>query len=143
MSLINKYNDLAYYTLSMQDAYFTHQHVVDAFAAQTATEDTKPITITFALVGLHLFIEKDYTGKEVQKFHTWMSNNKMDWPVFILPHNKGEITIDHVLEATTIETRKDRIKQWCTSIWSAFNKNHTAIQQVADYYIHLKQDANR
>ena len=38
------------------------QHVVDAYAAQTARASTKPITLAFALVGLYLHLEKNQTG---------------------------------------------------------------------------------
>jgi hypothetical protein len=36
---------------------FVLQYVTDAFAAQTATDATKPIRLTFALVGLYLHVE--------------------------------------------------------------------------------------
>jgi hypothetical protein len=50
-----QYNELLYYTLCHQDiGYFIHQHVVDAYTAQTADNNTKPIAIIFALVGLYL-----------------------------------------------------------------------------------------
>src|SRR5438067_3221775 len=45
------------------------QHVVDAYAAQTARASTKPITLAFALVGLYLHLEKNQTGKQVQRVH--------------------------------------------------------------------------
>ena len=48
------YHELCYYTLTLGDPAFIHQHVVDAFAAQQADEQTKPIKVTFALVGLYL-----------------------------------------------------------------------------------------
>jgi hypothetical protein len=35
-----------------RDPSFIHQYVVDAFAAQQADEQTKPMKLTFALVGL-------------------------------------------------------------------------------------------
>lgn len=46
------YNELSCYTIAHGDAAFIHQHIVDAFIAQTADESTKPISLTFALVGL-------------------------------------------------------------------------------------------
>ena len=54
------YHELSAYTLSHPDPSFIHQYVVDAFAAQTADENTKPIALTFALVGLYLR-QKDST----------------------------------------------------------------------------------
>ena len=46
------YDELQCYTLARGDLAFIHQHVVDAWAAQHADERTKPIGLTFALVGL-------------------------------------------------------------------------------------------
>jgi len=63
------YDALCAYTLTRGDAAFIHQHVVDAFAAQSADEATKPITLTFALVGLYLHVERQFTGREVQRAH--------------------------------------------------------------------------
>lgn len=51
-------NELAYYTFAHPDPPFIHQHLVDAFAAETADESTKPMKITFALIGLYLHVEK-------------------------------------------------------------------------------------
>ncbi|MGB4837418.1 MAG: hypothetical protein WBP08_00365 [Saprospiraceae bacterium] len=54
-----EFYELSYYTLGHKDmGYFIHQHIVDAYQAQTADKDTKPIAITFALVGLYLYLEK-------------------------------------------------------------------------------------
>jgi hypothetical protein len=50
------YTELCYYTQAHGEAPFIHQHVVDAFAAQTAKENDKPIKLAFALVGLYLHV---------------------------------------------------------------------------------------
>jgi hypothetical protein len=68
------YDQVRYYTLSLGDPAFIHQHVVDAFIAQHADENTKPIAITFALVGLYLHVEKGFSGQQVQRaqaIHEW------------------------------------------------------------------------
>jgi hypothetical protein len=59
---LRQYHELRAYSLAHRDPNFLHQHVVDAFAAQCANERTKPITLTFALVGLYLHVEKKQTG---------------------------------------------------------------------------------
>src|SRR5258708_288507 len=63
------YYSLAFYTLNLKDKAFLNQYIVDAYAAQHATKETKPIKITFALVGLYLMAEKGYTGRQVQQAH--------------------------------------------------------------------------
>jgi hypothetical protein len=43
------YNQLAYYTLSHPDSSFLHQHAVDAYAAQCASENSGTIQNRFRL----------------------------------------------------------------------------------------------
>ncbi|HXG53369.1 MAG TPA: DUF5946 family protein, partial [candidate division Zixibacteria bacterium] len=56
------YEQLQCYTLGHGGLEFIHQHVVDAWAAQHADEQTKPIRLTFALVGLYLHVERGFSG---------------------------------------------------------------------------------
>ncbi len=79
-SIQEQYNELSFYTLAHQHPSFIHQHIVDAQIAQTAAANTKPISIIFSLAGLYLFIEKNYTGKQVQQLHMQMAKNKKPWP---------------------------------------------------------------
>ena len=53
------YHELCACTLTHPDPSFIHQYAVDAFAAQYADHDTKPITLAFALVGLYLCTERN------------------------------------------------------------------------------------
>src|ERR1019366_2709475 len=80
----NAFDELCGYTLSRGDAAFIHQQVVDAFAVQKADEQTKPIKITFGLVGLYLHIEKQFSGRRVQRAHMSLAKQKRDlavvWP---------------------------------------------------------------
>ena len=93
------YNELAFYTLAHVDPAFIHQNVVDAFAAQTAGETTKPITIVFALIGLYLYVEKGYTGKQVQRAHMQLAKFRRQWFMPALPLDRGAIRIQDVLAA--------------------------------------------
>lgn len=83
------YDEVRYYSLSLGDPEFIHQHVVDAFTAQCADEHTKPIAITFALVGLYLHVEKGLTGRQVQRAHMELARTKRTWPAFTLPTDRG------------------------------------------------------
>lgn len=122
------YYELAYYTLGHSDKVnFIHQHVVDAFTAQNANENTKPIKITFALVGLYLYVEKNYTGKQVQSAHLQMSNNKTDWPEIELPERRGKIVILNVLAEPPGIERDQMIREWCISVWQAYKASHESI----------------
>src|SRR5262249_50414598 len=61
------YYELAGYTLVHPDPAFIHQYIVDAYAAQHADAHCKPISISFALAGLYLHLERGYSGKAVQR----------------------------------------------------------------------------
>ena len=125
------YNELAYYTLDHPDKiYFIHQHVVDAYTAQHAYDKTKPIAIIFALAGLYLYIEKKCTGKQVQRAHIRLSKNKKELPAVKLPEQRGEILISNVLETPPGIQRDIMIKQWCNSVWQAFEESHDIIASL-------------
>ena len=129
------YNELSFYSLQHPDTeYFIHQHVVDAFHAQTADRSTKPIALTFALVGLYLFLEKGYTGREVQMVHMKMAKNKKPWPQVQLPDERGTITVSNVMTAAPGPDRDAMIKVWCVSVWKAYSTSHEAIKILAQTY---------
>ncbi len=128
----DQFHELTFYTLAHSNpGYFIHQHAVDAIAAQTADETTKPIKITFALIGLYLFLEKGFTGKEVQRAHVKMSQNKKPWPSLPLPIQRGEITVVDVLKASPGEPRDILITEWCKSVWKEYHSWHQAIADLA------------
>jgi hypothetical protein len=107
----HQFHELSFYTLAHPDTvYFIHQHAVDAFAAQAADENTKPIKLTFALIGLYLFLKKGYIGKQVQNAHVKLSQNKKVWPSLELPEKRGAVTV---------------------SVWDAYENWHHAIAHIA------------
>ena len=121
------YNELACYTLSLADPEFIHQHIVDAFCAQHADENTKRIGITFALAGLYLYLERNYTGRQVQLAHIQMAKRKRTWPIFELPKYRGEVTVTDVLNSAPGPERKKMIRKWCDSVWDAYRQIHEAV----------------
>lgn len=126
-----QFSELSFYTLSHPDKdYFIHQHVVDAFHAQTADHNTKPIQLTFALVGLYLFLEKGYSGKQVQEAHAKMASDKISWPQHPLPIERGVVTAGDVLNAAAGAERDEMIRQWCASVWQTYPEWHVSIEQL-------------
>jgi hypothetical protein len=106
---------------------FILQHVVDAFAAQTASDDSKPITVVFALVGLYLHLEKHFHGRQVQRVHQLLGRWKREWPLVHLPKDRGKMTVADVL-AVPVGTERDKaIDEWCESVWTAFAGNRQTI----------------
>jgi hypothetical protein len=114
------YEELAAYTLTLGDVAFIHQHVVDAFAAQRATEATKPITVAFALIGLYLHVERGFTGRQVQRAHMMLARRSRSWPIFRLPETRGPLTAADVLAAPAGRERDRAISVWCAAVWSAY-----------------------
>ncbi len=115
------YDALRCYTLAHADPAFIHQHVVDAFAAQHADEATKPIALTFALVGLYLCVERHFSGRQVQRVHMDLARRKQPWPKFALPTGRGDIGVAQVMTAPEGPARDAAIHAWCASVWGTFD----------------------
>ena len=128
-SELEQYYMLTYYTLAHPDPSFVHQHVVDAFTAQTAGAETKPIAVAFALFGLYLFIERGTSGRDVQRVHMLLARRRHIWPSFRLPACRGTITVADVLAAPPGALRDDLIRQWCVSVWEAWNESHEQVRE--------------
>ena len=124
------YNKLSYYTLARTDPSFIHQHIVDAFTAQQADKETKPIAITFALIGLYLYLEKNYTGRQVQLAHMQIAKKEQNWPKFDLPENRGTITLYDVVATEPGEMRDSMIHKWCMSVWEAYEQGHEKVVRL-------------
>lgn len=124
---MNAYDELCAYTLSLHDAAFIHQHVVDAYAAQNASESTKPIQLTFALAGLYLHLDRGFTGREVQLAHMQMAKTRRQWPRFELPRDRGSMTAADVLAAPAAPERARAIDAWCSSVWDAYRPTSDAL----------------
>jgi hypothetical protein len=130
-----KFYELSYYTLAHPDPAFIHQHIVDAFTAQTADQDSKPIGVAFALIGLCLHLEKKYTGKQVQLAHMALARRKRDWPRFDLPQSRGDITVTDVLNEPAGPKIDAKIREWCVSVWQAYSESHPKVRDLVSSYL--------
>jgi len=126
-SVEDAYHELCAYTLQRGDAAFIHQHVVDAFAAQRATAQSKPINVAFSLAGLYLHVEKGWSGRQVQRAHMQLARRKRSWPTFVLPDDRGHLTVFDVMAVPAGEGRDERIGAWCASVWAAFAASRNAV----------------
>jgi ribosomal protein L4 len=127
----NALDALAAYTLAHGDLAFIHQHVVDAFAAQHATTDTKPIAITFALIGLYLHVERGFSGRQVQRAHIMLAKRSRQWPTFPLPGHRGAMTVIDVMAVPAGPERDRAIDAWCVSVWEAYRDVAPAVAVLA------------
>jgi hypothetical protein len=125
-----EYHQLSYYTLAHPDPAFIHQHIVDAYTAQCADEHTKPIAVAFALIGLHLHVEQNRSGKEVQRMHMRLAKRRRAWPKLPLPPRRGTITVSDVLAAPAGQPRDALIRRWCESVWGAWADSHAQVRAL-------------
>ena len=126
------YDEVYVYTMGRPG--FILQHVVDAYGAQTATSDSKPIAVVFALIGLYLHVEKHFSGRQVQKVHTQLARRKRAWPVVDLPSDRGDLTVADVLAAPAGPDRDRSIDAWCASVWNAFHGSRPQILSLLREY---------
>jgi hypothetical protein len=132
---LGAYHELSAYTLAHPNPVaFIHQHVVDAFAAQHADAHSKPIGVTFALVGLYLHVEKGLTGRQVQQAHMRMARRKRQWPAFELPSQRGSIRAVDVIAVPPGPDRDRAIDHWCRSVWDAFVASRPVIEALLQEY---------
>jgi hypothetical protein len=125
------FNELTFYTLSHGDPRFIHQHVVDAYAAQHADEQTKPIGVVFALVGLYLFLEKGFNGRLVQQMHLRLSRRRKQWPRLPLPTGpRGAVSVSAVIAAQPGPARDEMVRAWCASVWQAWQASRPQIRKL-------------
>jgi len=130
MTADEAYHALCAYTLSLGDPEFIHQHVVDAYTAQNANSQTKPIARTFALVGLYLHLEKGFSGKQVQRTHMALAKCERQWPSIPLPPDRGALTAADVLATPAGPARAEAIDRWCASVWQPFQGSRPIIAQL-------------
>lgn len=125
-------DEIAAYTLSRGDPSFIHQHVVDAAGAQFADERTTPIQLAFALIGLYLYVERGYTGREVQRVHAKLAERKPKWPRFVEPEDRGSVRPKDVLAAPEGAERDAAIHAWCASVWASYEGNRGAVVELLE-----------
>ena len=130
------YHELMAWSLTLRDTEFIHQHVVDAWAAQHANAKSTPISVAFSLIGLYLYLERGFSGRQVQRAHMQLAqpngrgSGRKDWPRFALPQELAKITASDVLAATENQ-RKQAVERWCRSVWQLWRDSHPAIAAFA------------
>ncbi|MDE3053756.1 MAG: hypothetical protein KGN74_06250 [Gemmatimonadota bacterium] len=124
------YDELLGYTLTHGGKEFIHQYAVDAWMAQYADERTKPIGITFALVGLYLHLERGFTGRQAQLAHVTLGRRKEPWPAIALPESRGALTVRDVMAAPAGPARDRELDAWCASVWAAYAHNRDRVAEL-------------
>jgi hypothetical protein len=128
------YHELCAYTLTHDSRRFIHQHVIDAYGAQGADDESKPVRLMFSLAGLYLHLEKGFTGRQVQLAHMELARRSRIWPTFALPTNRGAMTAADVLAASPGADRDAAIDAWCASVWDAYADSRPLVIEVLQRY---------
>lgn len=128
------YGYLSAFTLSLRDHDFTHQLVVDAYAAQHSGPNVKPISTAFALVGLYFTFERGYTGKQVQQAHMFLGKKRIAWPHVVPPENQGALTVVNVLQGPELQ-RMEMIRKWGRSVGEMWKPEHGSVRKLVEIYL--------
>lgn len=123
-------DELSAYTLTHGDPEFIHQYMVDAYAAQHFSRNTKQVTLAAALIGLYLFVERGYTGKQVQQAHMWLGNQMKGWPVFPAPLEHACLSVADALNAPPGPQRDEVIRQWARSVWEMWKPRRAQLETL-------------
>jgi len=85
-----------------------HQLAVDTYAAQHAARDVDgdipPIGVAYALVGLHLALDRGMPGMRVRAAHQRMGKPDRSWPRLPAPERTGAVTVLDVAAAGAMST---------------------------------------
>lgn len=105
--------------------------MVDAWAVQQATPESKTIAVAFGLAGICLHLERGYTGREIQLAHMAMARGpRKSWPRFTLPVQRGSITALDVMAQPAGPERDRAIDAWCASVWAAYHQSHGPVRAM-------------
>ncbi len=126
---------LTAFTLSPGEPDFIHQIVVDTYRAQHHAPNDKPVSITFALIGLYLVFEKGYTGRQVQLAHMTLAKRNREWPNFKNPRKKNAVTVQDVLEEPGTDNHRVTIMRWAEAVWADWEPEHEAIRKLVETYL--------
>lgn len=121
------YGHLSTYDLDRARPDFLHQVAVDAYAAQHPGPPAKRVTLWFALAGLHLTLERSWSGREVQVAHQRLSRLDKVGPELGGPSRPAEITVANVMASPAGEGRDAAITAWAGAVWHSWESSHLRV----------------
>ena len=125
------FHELSFYTLELHDPEFIHQHIVDAYAVQHAGPGSKPISVVFGLIGLYLYLDKNFTGRQVQRAHMQLARTRRQWVAPPIPERHSPIGVAEVLAAAPGPERHTMIRRWCEAVWQDWQHVRPEIAALA------------
>jgi hypothetical protein len=116
-----------------------HQLAVDAYAAQHAPRDRgvtpPPLGVAYALVGLHLALDRGMPGVLVRAAHQRMGRPDATWPSLPAPERTGAVTVFDVAAAGlmvgSVAGHARAMREWAASVWESWGERHAAVAALA------------
>jgi Family of unknown function (DUF5946) len=116
------------------------QLTVDAYAAQHAPGEVGvnvlPISVAYALVGLHLALDRGVSGIEVRGAHQRMGRPDPSWPRLPTPERTGAMTVFDVAAAGamvgSVAGHAKAVRAWAAGVWQAWAAEHATVAALAD-----------
>jgi hypothetical protein len=85
------------------------------------------MAVIFAVMGLYLYLEKGFTGKQVQLAHMRMARRRRSWPPVPLPKTQASIRVADVVAAEPGAARDAMIRKWCATVWETWQESRPQI----------------
>jgi hypothetical protein len=85
----------------------------------------------FAVMGLYLYLEKNFTGRQVQLAHMRMARQRKNWPQLPLPSRQSDIGVSDVISAEPGSLRDAMIRKWCAAVWEVWQESRPQIAELA------------
>jgi Family of unknown function (DUF5946) len=116
------------------------QLTVDAYAAQHAPPqvdpDVPPISVAYALVGLHLALDRGRSGIQVRAAHQQMGRPDPSWPRLPTPARPGAMTVLEVAAAGamvgSVAGHATAVRAWAGAVWQAWAAQHARVAALTD-----------
>jgi Family of unknown function (DUF5946) len=113
-----------------------HQLTVDAYGAQHSGGDGRGIRIAYSLVGLHLALDRGWSGVAVRTAHQGMGRPQASWPAFTSPAGVGELTVLDVAEAGaragSVAGHAEAVQRWAAAVWAAWSPRRAEVAALTD-----------
>ena len=111
-----------------------HQLTVDAYGAQHAGRPTGRIYVAYSLVGLHLALDRGWSGPQVRALHQRMGRPDASWPDFRRSSRTGALTVADVVTAgawvDSVEGHATLVDRWAHSVWDAWSDQAARVREL-------------
>lgn len=109
-----------------------HRLTVDTYAAQHPGRETPQTTqsVIVHLTSINLLLYEDISSETVtKKLGKFIEDHKDEFSWLEPPENRGDVTVSDVAGARDLEEHTELVEEWAHSVWEAWERHHSAIEQ--------------